>query len=636
MMMMMIVKLLLTALLWRQAHSQTTNTTASASAVTDDGTNSNIFSSNNTENNQTGTEQPTSIIYPRHLTFEELQLLISSEIGIEYNYYNNSSSSPVNVEETIEEDWETITESTWNASIQYEWSKALSAEKEKYPYLICHTGMNMSGYQRRIAIVDVLTNTAATATTATTANTTADTTSTAQDTTAQQQQNDEIYLHTLYNENDYLCVYRQLYASSAITLTNEEFVVQPVLPSLKMIKGVVEGMKMEFRDSLSDDTADGYFPIVDVHLCPGVATAAVGENGVTGEGSEGYAFYEHLLQINGMKNVTNTTNTTTTTTTVQGFDDEGDFMGSDVEDITEAITNMLLSNSSSTLPLSQEFYLTSDAYIAHLNSTDGGGDDIQNRTARSKMWGELLDEYQSSGICDATYMTRLTWKIYRSTQPDRSSSQMQVVYNNTGESETDSGCALILLLGIASNPDVCSVDVRRGVQTSNRIASFMVESEIEAVTPFTSKKINGTGVTVAVSDTGVDDDNCYFYDPDQPLGKVSAMYDSSSRKIDQYVPYVDTGDYQYGHGTHVAGTIAGKRWDGSGLADGVAVGAKLVIADIGNANGDLLPPNDKALLSTGRPYAQIHSASWGSNFNYYTSRARNFDQYMFEVRVGGD
>jgi hypothetical protein len=209
---------------------------------------------------------------------------------------------------------------------------------------------------------------------------------------------------------------------------------------------------------------------------------------------------------------------------------------------------------------------------------------------------------------------------------------MQVVYNNTGESETDSGCALVLLLGIASNPDVCSVDVRRGVQTSTRIASFMVESEIEAVTPFTSHSINGTGVTVAVSDTGVDHDNCYFYDPDQPLGTVSAMYDSSSRKIDQYVPYVDNADYQYGHGTHVAATIAGKRWDGTGLADGVAVGAKLVIADIGNANGDLSPPNDKALLSTGRPYAQIHSASWGSEFNYYTSRARNFDQYMFEVR----
>ena len=55
------------------------------------------------------------------------------------------------------------------------------------------------------------------------------------------------------------------------------------------------------------------------------------------------------------------------------------------------------------------------------------------------------------------------------------------------------------------------------------------------------------------------------------------------------------------------------------------------MADIGNENGDLLPPSDNALLNTGRPNAQIHSASWGSTFNFYTSRARNFDQFMFEV-----
>jgi hypothetical protein len=187
---MMIVKLLFTALLWRQAHSQTISaniTTASASAavVVDDGT-------NNTDNNPTKTEtqqQPTNnnvIIYPRHLTFQELQRLISSEIGVEYNYYNTSTSSANNnIEATLEEeDWgSTITESTWNASIQYEWSKALSAEKEessssaggdgvKYPHLICHTGKEMSGYQRRIEIVDALTNNYTTATSTTTTNST--------------------------------------------------------------------------------------------------------------------------------------------------------------------------------------------------------------------------------------------------------------------------------------------------------------------------------------------------------------------------------------------------------------------------------------------------------------------------------
>lgn len=49
---------------------------------------------------------------------------------------------------------------------------------------------------------------------------------------------------------------------------------------------------------------------------------------------------------------------------------------------------------------------------------------------------------------------------------------------------------------------------------------------------------------------------------------------TQARKVVQYVPYVDDGDYKYGHGTHVAGSIAGKRLDAEGAADGVAPGVR--------------------------------------------------------------
>ena len=78
----------------------------------------------------------------------------------------------------------------------------------------------------------------------------------------------------------------------------------------------------------------------------------------------------------------------------------------------------------------------------------------------------------------------------------------------------------------------------------------MVESEIENQYPFRAKGIDGTGETVAVSDTGVDPNNCYFFDPNQSR-PVGSTIDVSARKIDQYVPFVDTKDYQFGHGTHV-------------------------------------------------------------------------------------
>lgn len=104
----------------------------------------------------------------------------------------------------------------------------------------------------------------------------------------------------------------------------------------------------------------------------------------------------------------------------------------------------------------------------------------------------------------------------------------------------------------------------------------------------------------------------------------------------QYRPFVDNRDDEYGHGTHTAGTIAGKRVDGRGMADGVAPGAKLAVADIG-ANGQLSTPLDSDLLRTGRPSgncgddcAHIHSASWGAELNFYTAQARNFDQFMYD------
>jgi hypothetical protein len=54
----------------------------------------------------------------------------------------------------------------------------------------------------------------------------------------------------------------------------------------------------------------------------------------------------------------------------------------------------------------------------------------------------------------------------------------------------------------------------------------------------------------------------------------------------------------------------------------MAPGAKIAFFDIGNSKGDLSVPRDeRLLLGTGRPYAKIHSASWGSKHaTYYDSR----------------
>lgn len=123
--------------------------------------------------------------------------------------------------------------------------------------------------------------------------------------------------------------------------------------------------------------------------------------------------------------------------------------------------------------------------------------------------------------------------------------------------------------------------------------------------------------------------NCYFWDSAQEIGQ-------DHRKIVSYNPFADGVDLEWGHGTHTAATIAGKRsTDGlvesDGSADGVAPKARLAFLDIGNSQGQLKTPSDNVILDTGRSEgAKVHSASWGAHsINYYSSQAKNFDEYVF-------
>ena len=393
--------------------------------------------------------------YPRHLTFQQLELLVATEAITDFGYTSSLSKDDDLLDVQVE--------STWNDAILYEWTKALNGEtssSQKYPYILCHSGENMSGYERRLALTSTIKSI---------------------------QQDSKIYLRTLYNKDDSFCAFGHLYASVAINIVRDEYVVQPVLPSLKMIKGLIDAMKEEISDVLSDsgtNTAGNYRKItIDMDLCPGVD---VDKNG-SGMGKGGSSFQEAEAE--------------------EDLELEG--MG----DIMEAITNMLLSvdaesstvtsssTSSSFLPLSQQVYLTSEAYIG------------QTTSSRAEMWSNLLEENQSSGRCDGTYKRGLKWNGSQTARPDLFPSHMQVEYSNSGEMETALGCALVLLLAISANPDVCSVDVQRSVKTHNLIANYLTESEIEDVTPFQEEGIDGTGEVVAISDSGVDIDNCYFYDP---------------------------------------------------------------------------------------------------------------------------
>jgi subtilisin family serine protease len=439
----------------------------------------------------------------------------------------------------------------WQNAVAYEWNKAAVVESEdgsKYPFILCHRGGDLSGYKRKLALAAAI---------------------------DYSEEEEGMHFRTLYNSDDFLCVYGQLLASVAAGIKGDEFIVQPLVPSMKFMQHSIDTAKSEVENTNTGEN-NGHVPTLDVILCPGVA---IDKSNVTG-------LVDERLDIS-------------------------DWV------ISKLVTSTVDEETSS--DISDAYYLTSDAYI---NSNDAEGDEL---TERARRWKDLLDEYQSSGVCDDTYVNRLTWTLVRTTDPETSSSLLEIQYNSTGKSDQDEACMLTLSLAITAHPNVCSLEVRQGVKTNNKIAQWLTQSELEDKRPFFDSGLKGEGQVVAVSDTGIDLDNCYFWDKDQSAGLSMNL---NARKVVQYTPYVDNADYAYGHGTHTAGTIAGKRaidgaTESDGAADGIAPEAKIAFADVGDETGALVLPSDNALLSTGRPNAKIHSVSWGSGMLlahlFYTS-----------------
>jgi hypothetical protein len=180
-------------------------------------------------------------------------------------------------------------------------------------------------------------------------------------------------------------------------------------------------------------------------------------------------------------------------------------------------------------------------------------------------------------------------------------------------------------------------------------------------TPIFDHGIFGEGQTVAILDTGLDADSCYFRDPEMGLPPTNVcdggtVVDPAQRKV-LAVDFLWRRDCAhgirsnewdtFGHGTHVAGTVAGD--DFAHLldhdhADGMAPGAKLVIQDAGvdpDPCADLpgigcpvvdLKPLFQQVYDQG---ARLHTNSWGDNEeaavqNNYTVASQDVDQFQWD------
>ena len=193
-------------------------------------------------------------------------------------------------------------------------------------------------------------------------------------------------------------------------------------------------------------------------------------------------------------------------------------------------------------------------------------------------------------------------------------------------------------------------------------------------TPIWGHNLYGSGQVVAVADTGLDRNEAWFTTLDKGNGPVTAITDAESpilpnpgtlypdRKVIGYwvQPGATSYDYSSGHGTHVAGTVAGDAAGtfgattylastptgaGHEVADGNAPNAQILMQDIGAGStltglNDLIGTLHQAVAGT----ARIHTNSWGggstaqydstaSDVDFFTS---TYEDLLFVVAAGND
>jgi serine protease AprX len=135
-----------------------------------------------------------------------------------------------------------------------------------------------------------------------------------------------------------------------------------------------------------------------------------------------------------------------------------------------------------------------------------------------------------------------------------------------------------LIAALAKHPDVFDIHYDRPVTASNYRTTLT--TGVRAVER--SLGLTGAGVGVAVIDSGVTSWH------DDLTDRTGATYPYGNQRVSAFVDFVNgrTTPYDdFGHGTHVAGIIAGNGYDSNGKEAGMAPDASLVVLKVLDGNG---------------------------------------------------
>ncbi|MGB1549701.1 MAG: S8 family serine peptidase, partial [Candidatus Poseidoniaceae archaeon] len=143
--------------------------------------------------------------------------------------------------------------------------------------------------------------------------------------------------------------------------------------------------------------------------------------------------------------------------------------------------------------------------------------------------------------------------------------------------------------------------------------------------------LDGSGVVIAVADTGIDLDHSCFRNSSIEVGTPGPEHRKVVHLNDSIDDWDTQGHQQFRHGTHIAGILACDQLDGDSSMRSLSHGAKLVVQDVVDSSGWSVPDDVTSLLAeSSRHGAVINSWSWGDNTADYTERSGMIDKWTVE------
>lgn len=185
------------------------------------------------------------------------------------------------------------------------------------------------------------------------------------------------------------------------------------------------------------------------------------------------------------------------------------------------------------------------------------------------------------------------------------------------------------IASLVTSENVTFVDEYRANEVANNVAAGLIG--VSTTGGAWSNGLTGTGQIVGIADTGLDTGNTTTLNPDL-RNRLQVTPIALGRTND----WSDTD----GHGTHVAGSVAGDgssgATDGGVTIKGMAPSAKIVFQSVLDSSGGLggIPADLNTLFSQSASYgSKIHTNSWGVPLSsggwVYDAEAQQVDQYMF-------